>query len=159
MYNVITNKEQDSRMPHLDIATYASQIFWLVAAFTILYIIVAKVFFPSIEKIVDQRTEKVDSDLKTAELLMTEYRENVAKSKVIVDDAKLKSISIAERAALQYSTNFESQIGILEEKLNKDYAKDEEKLFRMKSALEDKMDDIIREVETAVSEKLYNSFR
>ncbi len=146
-------------MPHLDITTYFSQIFWLIASFLVLYTIFAKLFFPSIAKVVDARTSKVDSDLKSAESLMNEYKEKQNKIKGIVDDARLKAIEVSERASLKYSANFESQISSLEEKLKKDFAKEEEKLFRMKSSLEDKVDEVSAEVEAAITEKLYNSYR
>lgn len=47
--------------------TFASQIFWLVVSFAILYILLSKVVIPRISTVLENRQQKIASDLKRAE--------------------------------------------------------------------------------------------
>lgn len=146
-------------MPHLDIVTYFSQIFWLVLAFVILYVMISRIFFPSIAKVVDQRVRQVELDMKEAGILTNEYRENVAKAKDIVAEAKSNALMISEKASLRYDAKFEEKFNVLEDALSKEYAKSQEKLFRAKTTFEKEMDGVVLEVEAAISEKVFNSYK
>ena len=47
--------------------TFASQIFWLFVTFTILFILLSKVVIPRIGSVLENRQQKISSDLKRAE--------------------------------------------------------------------------------------------
>ena len=54
--------------------TFASQIFWLVVSFAILYILLSKVVIPRISTVLENRQQKIASDLKRAEEARAEER-------------------------------------------------------------------------------------
>ena len=60
------------KLPQLDIATYASQIFWLIVTFIVLYFLVAKVAMPRIAEVLEGRQERIEDDLDKAETLKKE---------------------------------------------------------------------------------------
>ena len=41
------------KLPQLDIATYASQVFWLIVTFIVLYFLVAKIAMPRIAEVLE----------------------------------------------------------------------------------------------------------
>jgi len=60
------------KLPQLDVQTYASQIFWLVVSFIVLYFLVAKVAMPRISEVLEERQERIEDDLDKAETLKKE---------------------------------------------------------------------------------------
>ena len=60
------------KLPQLDIETYASQIFWLIVTFLVLYFLVAKIAMPRIAEVLEGRQEKIEDDLDKAETLRKE---------------------------------------------------------------------------------------
>ena len=53
----------EAGMPQLDPKYWASQAFWLILLFTILYISIAKFYLPKIKKNLDDRESKIIEDL------------------------------------------------------------------------------------------------
>ena len=85
-------------MPQLDPKYWASQAFWLILVFTILYISIAKFYLPKIKNNLDNRENRIKVDLDDAnkfkelsELKLKEYEK-------ILDDAKIQRAP--ERSAL-----------------------------------------------------------
>ncbi len=56
-------------MPQLDSATYASQLFWLVVTFAVLYFVMARQALPRISEVLEERQTRIASDLAKAEQL------------------------------------------------------------------------------------------
>jgi len=59
-------------MPQLDFSTFPSQIFWLFVSFAVLYLIMATLIVPRLERIVTARQGRVDGDLERASRLQSE---------------------------------------------------------------------------------------
>ena len=56
----------EAGMPQLDPTYWASQAFWLILVFTILYISIAKFYLPKIKNNLDDRENKIKEDLDAA---------------------------------------------------------------------------------------------
>jgi F-type H+-transporting ATPase subunit b len=59
-------------MPQLDPSSYASQLFWLVVTFAILYLLMWKVALPRVSALLRERQECIDDDLEKATKLKAE---------------------------------------------------------------------------------------
>ena len=55
----------EAGMPQLDPTYWASQAFWLILVFTILYIAISKFYLPKIKDNLDNRENKIKEDLET----------------------------------------------------------------------------------------------
>lgn len=64
--------EAKSGLPQLDTSTYASQIFWMIIVFVFMHIVFSKQSLPKISKTIGNRTDRIQSDLDTAETLKDE---------------------------------------------------------------------------------------
>ena len=53
-------------LPQLDIATWPSQLFWLVVLFGAGYLVMAKIVTPRIGAVLEERRQTVDGDLEKA---------------------------------------------------------------------------------------------
>ena len=60
----------EAGMPQLDPKYWASQAFWLVLVFSILYISIAKFYLPKIKENIDDRESKIKEDLDEANKLI-----------------------------------------------------------------------------------------
>ena len=60
------------KLPQLDVATYSSQVFWLIISFIVLYFLVAKLAMPRIAEVLEERQERIEDDLDKAETLKKE---------------------------------------------------------------------------------------
>ncbi|MDR0632430.1 MAG: hypothetical protein LBF54_04325 [Holosporaceae bacterium] len=59
-------------MPQLDASTFASQVFWIILGFSLVYLFVSKVITPQIEKVLSDRETHMGRLLKAARKLKTE---------------------------------------------------------------------------------------
>src|SRR5690349_17551888 len=75
-------------MPQLDLATFPSQIFWLAVFFVVLYLLMAKLAIPRIEKVIDERRNRVDSDLDKAAQMKSEAEAVIAAYEKALADAR-----------------------------------------------------------------------
>ncbi len=65
-------------MPQLDPANYPAQLFWLVLTFGVFFLLMWKVALPRISDILESRQNRIDQDLKRAEVLKKEAEEVMA---------------------------------------------------------------------------------
>lgn len=69
-------------MPQFDFATFTPQIFWLLICFGVLYYAVSNIILPRISAILEDRENRINSDLKSAEKLqnkINQFQENSLK--------------------------------------------------------------------------------
>lgn len=64
--------EKTSGLPQLDATTFPSQIFWMIVIFAIMYFFFAKKSLPEISTTIENRAERITSDLDSAERLKEE---------------------------------------------------------------------------------------
>ena len=88
----------EAGMPQLDPKYWASQAFWLILVFSILYISIAKLYLPKIKNNLDDRENKIKEDLDAAnkfkelsELKFKEYEKIIENSKKEVTKIHLES--------------------------------------------------------------------
>ena len=99
----------EAGMPQLDPTYWASQTFWLILVFSLLYISISKFFLPKIKNGLENREKKINDDLNEAknlkdlaEIKQDEYKdiiENAKKDslKIIVDSKNKLNSDIAEK--------------------------------------------------------------
>lgn len=95
--------ETKTGLPQLNFDTYASQIFWLLVALVVLFLLMSKVALPRIASVLEERADAVADDLDKAEELKRKAQEaEAAYQQALVDArAKAQSIAAATRAEIQ----------------------------------------------------------
>ena len=68
----VASSSSGPKLPQLDLATYSSQVFWLIISFVVLYFLVAKIAMPRIAEVLEERQERIEDDLDKAETLKKE---------------------------------------------------------------------------------------
>lgn len=86
----------DSGMPQLDPEFWTAQIFWLILIFSILYLIIWKIFLPKITYIVESRKSRIVNDLDEAQKLKENAENKLKEYNKIIEDSKQEAKKIIE---------------------------------------------------------------
>jgi len=74
-------------MPQFDPTFYVSQAFWVVVSFSAMFCLVAGYAVPKIVAVLNERNDKIDTNLKKAEQLKAEAEEIFARYQQAIADA------------------------------------------------------------------------
>lgn len=75
-------------MPQLDLSTFPSQIFWLAVFFVALYLLMAKLAIPRIERVIEGRRSRIESDLDKAGQMKAEAEAVIAAYEKALADSR-----------------------------------------------------------------------
>ena len=78
----------EAGMPQLDPTYWASQVFWLILVFTILYIAISKFYLPKIKDNLDNRENKIKEDLDNANKFKDQSELKLKEYELIMENAK-----------------------------------------------------------------------
>lgn len=95
-------------LPQLNVATYPSQIFWLLLSFAILYTAFSKKILPGIGAVVDSRDAMIKGNLGAAEALRAQAEDVRVSYEKNLESARanaIKAIQDVELAAKQKATD------------------------------------------------------
>ena len=111
-------------MPQLEIATYPSQIFWLVVSFSVLYLIMSRIIIPRISSVIKNRESEIKNNIHISEQIYKDTKKiNNELEKVRKDtETEAREIinDIKETTNKKISQNYEVLKNKLEKKLEKD---------------------------------------
>ena len=78
----------EAGMPQLDPTYWASQAFWLILIFTILYISISKFYLPKIKNNLENRENKIKEDLESANKFKELSEAKLKEYEIILENAK-----------------------------------------------------------------------
>ena len=95
---VCTNQAfgSEAGMPQLNPEFWAAQIFWLILIFTILYLIIWKIFLPKITYSIENRKSRIVNDLDEAQKLKDNAEKKLKEYNEIIENAKKEAKKIFE---------------------------------------------------------------
>ena len=135
-------------LPQLDIATWPSQLFWLVVLFGAGYLIMAKVVTPSIGAVLEERRIKLDGDLEKARTASSSAAKIRADYESDLEKARNEASKFAKQAAIKASKEAEDAEAKVGQKLADKIAKAESNLAKAKSNALGNLNDVA--VEAAI---------
>ena len=122
----------EAGMPQLDPKYWASQAFWLILVFTILYISIAKFYLPKIKNNLDNRENRIKNDLDDAskfkelsELKLKEYEK-------ILENAKKEVIKIHVDSKNALDKEIKRKKEIIEREIEKEILKAQKDIIELK---------------------------
>jgi F-type H+-transporting ATPase subunit b len=116
-------------MPLLETHSYASQLFWLIISFTLLYFLLSKICIPKVTKILELRDAKINGAIEKARQLQEEaiklredYESKLAKATITKNemiDKTLREITIdIENKNIKSEQKFSKMLADAEKKLD-----------------------------------------
>ena len=101
-------------MPQFDISTFPSQLIWLAIAFVLLYLLMARVALPRIGQVLEERQEKIDDNLDSAEQLRAETEADSESYETALVQAREQArgaIQAAARGATEEASRRQEELG------------------------------------------------
>ncbi len=109
-----TAQENSASMPQLDFSTYSSQVFWLLATFLLLYLLISRSALPRIHEIVEKRRHRIESDLDRAERLSEEATQAQAAYEQMQRQAQENATALIDEASTEIAERQESEFSAVD---------------------------------------------
>ena len=110
----------EAGMPQLDPKYWASQAFWLILVFTILYISISKFYLPKIKTNLDDRENKIKDDIDDANKFKELAESKLKEYEKILENAKREVVKIH----IETKNTLDKDIKIKKETVEKEIEKE-----------------------------------
>ena len=140
--------------PPFNPTTFASQLFWLVIAFVVLYVLMAKVALPRVGSIIENRQKRIADDLAGAASLKAESDAAIAAYEKALADARARAQAIANETRDTQAAAAEVTRKKLEGELNAKMAEAEKTIAATKTAAMSNVREIAEGAARAIVERL-----
>jgi len=125
---------QEKLFPPLDPSTFAPQLVWLAISFVALYVVMARVALPRIASVIEERRDRIASDLDQAEQLKRQTDEAIAAYEQSLAEARARAHSMAQETRDLLSQEVEAEKAEVEEQIAKKTLEAEKAIADAKSA-------------------------
>ncbi|MDA8717028.1 hypothetical protein N9M78_03660 [Alphaproteobacteria bacterium] len=136
-------------LPQLDIATWPSQLFWLVVLFGAGYLVMAKIVTPRIGAVLEERRQTVDSDLEKARAASSDAAKIRADYESDLEKARIGAAEFAKQAAMEATKKAEAADAKIAKKLAEKVGAAEAKLAEAKTSAMANLNDVAAEAAMA----------
>jgi len=143
----------EAGMPQLDPKYWASQAFWLILVFTILYISIAKFYLPKIKNNLEDRENKIRNDLDDANKFKELSETKLKEYEKILEDAKKEVIKIH----MESKNSLDKDIKIKKEAIEKEIEKEINKAQKEISDLKKNSISDIRKISENITSNIIES--
>ena len=144
----------EAGMPQLDPTYWASQAFWLILVFTILYISIAKFYLPKIKNNLDNRENKIKEDLDAAnkfkdlsELKLKEYEK-------ILEDSKKEVLKIHLDSKNKLDKDIQEKKEVMEKEIENEINKAQKEIAELKQNSISDIHNISRDIASNIIENI-----
>jgi F-type H+-transporting ATPase subunit b len=118
-HEVAAAVEKKGGLPQLNANDFAPQLFWLAVTFAVLFFLMKRLALPRISEVIEERQDRIQSDLSAAERLKGETEKALLAYEKALADARGNASSIARetrekvaRQAEQEKSKVDSQIAL-----------------------------------------------
>jgi F-type H+-transporting ATPase subunit b len=122
----------EAGMPQLDPKYWASQAFWLILVFTILYISVAKFYLPKIKNNLDNRENRIKDDLDDANKFKELSETKLKEYEKILEEAKKEVIKIQIESKNLLDKDIRTKKDAIEKEIEKEILKAQKEINDLK---------------------------
>ena len=122
----------EAGMPQLDPKYWASQAFWLILVFSILYISISKFYLPKIKNNLDNRENKIKEDLDEANKFKEQSEAKFKEYEVILENAKKEVTKIYFDSKNILDKDIKSKKETMEREIEKEITKAQKEIIELK---------------------------
>ena len=122
----------EAGMPQLDPKYWASQAFWLILVFTVLYISVAKFYLPKIKNNLDNRENRIKDDLDDANKFKELSETKLKEYEKILEEAKKEVIKIQIESKNLLDKDIRTKKDAIEKEIEKEILKAQKEINDLK---------------------------
>ena len=122
----------EAGMPQLDPKYWASQAFWLILVFVILYISLSKFYLPKIKSNLEDRENKIKEDLENANKFKEQSETKLKEYDLILDKAKKEVNKIHFDSKTALDKDIQSKKEVIEKEIEKEILKAQKEISELK---------------------------
>ena len=122
----------EAGMPQLDPTYWASQAFWLILIFAILYISISKFYLPKIKDNLDNRENKIKEDLENANKFKDQSEAKAKEYESILEKAKKEVLKIHFESKSILDKDIKSKKESMEKEIEKEILKAQKEILELK---------------------------
>lgn len=122
---------KSSGLPQFDMATWPSQILWLIITFVILYIVLDRFLLPRLGGIIEDRGDRIADNLDAATRMRNEAELAEANYTQALADARAKASAIAAEARRESEQLIAAETAKAEDRANAKLAEAEARIQKM----------------------------
>ena len=122
----------EAGMPQLDPTYWASQIFWLILVFSILYLSISKLYLPKIKDNLESRENKIKEDLESANKFKDLSEEKLKQYEIILGDAKKEVAKIHLETKKSLNKNIQLKKEAMEKEIDSEINKAQKEIIELK---------------------------
>ena len=122
----------EAGMPQLDPTYWASQAFWLILVFSILFVSISKFYLPKIKDNLDNRENKIKEDLENANKFKEQSEAKVKEYAIILENAKKEVSKIHFESKNILDKDIQSKKEAMEKDIDKEILKAQREILDLK---------------------------
>lgn len=143
-----------SGLPQLDISTFASQIFWLILSFAVLYVIISRFAAPKIGGVIADRAGRIKGDLDAAADAKKASEAAIANYERALTDARARAVKLSDEIRNKVQAEANAKNEAASKQLAADTAKAEARIAEMRAGALAKLSSIARDTAGEIVQKL-----
>ena len=147
----------DSGMPQLNTEFWPAQVFWLILIFSILYLIIWKIFLPRITYSVENRKSRIVNDLDEAQKLKESAEIKLKEYNKIIENSKQDAKKIIEDGRKKLDQDIENKKKNFNSQIDKEIASVEKEIKDLKKTSLSNISKIASEISSELMKKIINT--
>ena len=124
----------EAGMPQLNPEFWSAQIFWLIVIFTILYLIIWKIFLPRITYSIENRKSRLVHDLDEVQKLKENAEKKLNEYNIIIEKAKKEAKKIIEDSRKKLDRDIENKKQKFNDEIEKELVAIEKEIKDLKKS-------------------------
>jgi len=147
----------DAGMPQLNPKFWSAQVFWLILIFSILYLVIWKIFLPKITFSIENRKSKIVNDLDHAQKLKEIAEKKLNEYNKIIEDSKNEAKKIIEDSRKKLDQDIENKKKDFNNQIEKEISAAEKEIKDLKKASISNISKIASETSSELVKKIINT--
>ena len=147
----------ETGMPQLNPEFWAAQIFWLIIIFSILYLIIWKIFLPRITYSIENRKSRLVNDLDEVQKLKENAEKKLNEYNIIIEKSKKEAKKIIEDNKKKLDRDIENKKQKFNDEIEKELVATEEEIKDLKKSSISNINHIATETTTEIIKQIINT--
>ena len=144
----------EAGMPQLDPTYWASQAFWLILVFSILYLSIAKFYLPKIKNNLDNRENKIKEDLDSANKFKDVSETKLKEYEKILENSKKEVIKILLESKSKLDKDIQTKKSNMEKEIENEISKAQKEITELKKNSISDIQNISKDIASNIIENI-----
>ena len=144
----------EAGMPQLDPKYWASQAFWLISIFIILYLSISKIFLPKIKDNLNNRDNKIKEDLDNANKFKDQSEAKLKEYEAILENAKKEVTKIYLESKNNLDKDIQLKKAAIEKEIENEISKAQKEIIDLKKSSVSSIHSISENIASNIIEKI-----